>query len=726
MKKKVFNISGFDCPHCAVKTENHLSKHPDVEYARIDFAGNKLYITFKNGEWGVEKLSTVIKEVESDPLEISEATEKKKEDKLFTKPMWWKLFRVFFAITVTLICVFALGKEELSWVRFGLYVATILVIGYDIFWKVILNIKKRINPIDHNLLITIAAIGSLTLSIIGLTQHALHEYLLKVTDNYCVAMDDTMEAVMVMTLFQIGTIVETYASNKSKLAIASAVGLRVETAHLITPEGNITVKPEELNVNDKIIINAGELIPVDGFIYSGNGFIDTSSLTGEYVPVEAKEDEQVYAGCLLKEGSIKVVVTKNYANSSVNKILQLITNSNEKKSRADEFVARFAKWYTPAIVGLAILTFIIGALITQNWMTWVHTGLEILVIGCPCAIVLSVPLAYFAGIGLSSKHGIVVKGGNYLDELSRLSKVVTDKTGTLTKGTFTIVKVSTNNIDESEFLAYLYAIENLSNHPIGKAICHKAEKSKYAANVDDFIEKAGLGCSAKINGQMVLAGNATLLEQNNIQVPEVVDNGTIVYVAIDNKYKGFVLLNDEVKEEAKELINYLHKEKVEVVLLTGDHQKNAAAICDELGIDRCYSELLPGDKIDILEKEMADAKGNVAFIGDGVNDAPSIKRSDVGIAMGGIGSDMAVENADVVIMNDNPKKLYDGMRISRIVRHTAIFNIIFGLLVKFIVAVLAIIFPSWMYMMYVAVFADTGLTVVLVINSLLLLYRKVK
>lgn len=725
MKKKVFNISGFDCPHCAVKTENHLAKHPDVEYVRIDFAGNKLYITFKDKEWDVEQLRNIIKEVESDPLEISEVTEVKKDTKLFTKQMWWKLIRVLFAVTVTLICVFALGKEELSWVRFGLYVATILVIGYDIFFKVILNIKKRVNPIDHNLLITIAAIGSLTLSIIGLTQHGASEYLLKVTDNYFVAMDDTMEAVMVMTLFQIGTIVETYASNKSKFAIASAVGLRVEIAHLITPDGNITVKPEELSVNDKIIITAGELIPVDGFIYSGEGFIDISSLTGEYVPVEAKEDEQVYAGCLLKEGTIKVVVTKTYANSSVNKILELITNSNEKKSRADEFVARFAKWYTPGIVALAVLTFIIGGLITKSWMTWVHTGLEILVIGCPCAIVLSVPLAYFAGIGLSSKNGIVVKGGNYLDELSRLSKVVTDKTGTLTKGTFSIVKVSTNNIEESEFLDYLYAVEHLSNHPIGKAICHKAEKIKYSAKVDDFIEKAGLGCSAKVNERKVFAGNATLLEQNNINVPEVDEHGTIVHMAIDGQYAGYVLLNDEVKEEAKDLVNYLHKEKVEVVLLTGDHEKNARAICDELGVDRCYSELLPGDKIDILEKEMADSKGNVAFIGDGINDAPSIKRSDVGIAMGGIGSDMAVENADVVIMNDNPKKLCDGIRISRIVRHTAMFNIIFGLLVKFVVAVLAIVFPAWTYMMYVAVFADTGLTVVLVINSLLLLYRKI-
>ncbi len=726
MEKTIYHISGFDCASCAAKAEQHIAKQDDVEYAHLDFAGNRLYITFKKEPWSIEKLAAVIKEVESDPLEISKEIEKPQKIKLFNRRMWWQLIRVIIAIAVTLVCVFALGREELSWLRFGLYTATILLIGYDIFYKVILHIKNKANVLDHNLLILIAAIGSLTLSIIGLTQHEFSEYLLEINDNYFVALDDTMEAVLIMVLFQIGSIVESFASNKSKLAISKAVELRVEEAHLIEGDSVKVIKPELLKVNDKIIITAGELIPIDGVVYEGEGFVDTSSLTGEFVPVQVKDESEVYAGCLLKSGSIKVSVGKTYENSSVNKIINLITSGGEKKSRADEFVARFAKWYTPIIVGVAFLTFIIGALITRNWSLWIHTGLEILVIGCPCSIVISVPLAYFAGMGLASKHGLVIKGGNYLDELSRLEKVVTDKTGTLTKGSFQIVKVVTNDIHEEEFLEYLYAVESLSTHPIGKAICHDVETEKLAAQQKDFIEKAGLGCVSSYKGHKIIAGNIKLLKDNNVDVCPVMENGTIIYVAIDNKYAGYVVLDDQIKEETKQLINYLHKDNVEVVLLTGDHENNARYISQQLQIDRYYADLLPEDKTQILEKEMADAKKNVAFIGDGINDAPSIIRSDIGIAMGGIGSDIAVENADVVIMNDNPMKLYDGIKISKKTRNTAIFNIVFALVIKFAVAILAIIFPSWTYMMYVAVFADTGLTVLLVINSLLLLHRRIK
>ena len=728
MKKVIYNISGFDCANCASKAEQHIAKQEEVEYAHLDFAGNKLYITFKNESWDIDKLAAVIKEVESDPLDISIATDTpKKNTKLFTSKMWWQLIRVIISLVVTLICIFTLGKENLSWLRFSLYAATIVLIGYDIFYKVILHIKNRANILDNNLLILIATIGSLTLSIIGLTKGNFAEYLLKINDNYYLAFDESMEAVLVMVLFQIGSIVESVASNKSKMAITSAVELRVDTANLISEEGIKVVKPEELNVGDNIIVKAGELIPVDGTIYEGEGFVDTSSLTGEYVPIHAKENTLVFAGCLLKDGSIKVKVDKTYANSSVSKIINLITSGSEKKSRADEFVARFAKWYTPIIVGVAILTFIIGGFVTQNWSEWIHTALEILVIGCPCSIVISVPLAYFSGIGLASKYGIVIKGGNYLDELSRLSKVITDKTGTLTHGSFQIVKVEPINLNKEEFLDYLYAVESLSTHPIGKAICHDIEDiEKIAAEQEEFVERAGLGCYSIYKGHKIIVGNIKLLAENNINVEPVDETGTVVYLAIDNEYAGYVVLDDQVKEEAKELVNLLHKDKVEVVLLTGDHQNNAKAIADELGIDRYYAELLPEDKTTILEKEMENAKENVAFIGDGINDAPSIKRSDIGIAMGAIGSDIAVENADVVIMNDNPKKLYEGIKISKKTRNTAIFNIVFALVVKFAVAILAIVFPSWNYMMYIAVFADTGLTVLLVINSLLLLHRKVK
>ena len=725
MEKRIFNISGFDCAHCAAKAEQHISKQQEVEYAHLDFAGNKLYITFKNKPWDVEELSKVIKEVEEDPLDIS-IYEKgvKAETKLFTKKMWWQLIRIIFAFTITLVCIFLLGYSSLNWLRFVLYVVANIVIGYDIFYKLFLHIKNRTNIIDHYLLITLACVGSLTMAIIALVHN--EQRLIQVADNYYFALDDAMESVMVMTLFQVGSIVESVASNKSKNAISRAVSLRVNTANLIKDDEIIVVDPEELKVGDSIVVTAGEMIPVDGTIYEGDGFIDTSSLTGEYVPVHGKVGQEVYSGCLLKSGSLHIKVKRIYADSAVSKVLELINSGSEKKSRADEFIARFAKWYTPMVMVTSLLVFVIGGAISQDWFTWLHTGLEILVVGCPCAVVISVPLAYFSAIGLASKNGIVIKGANYLDELSRLGLLVTDKTGTITEGSFKITKIAPNGISEEELLNNLYAVECLSNHPIGKAICHDVDVNKLAKKQQDFQEIAGFGCKTRMDDKEIVAGNAKLMKQEAVEFESVNEAGTIIYCAVNGKYVGYVILNDTVKEETKELVSNLHKEKIEVLLLTGDHEENAKHICADLNIDRYHAELLPEDKAVILEKEMEKQTKKTAFVGDGINDAPSIKRSDIGIAMGGIGSDIAVENADIVIMNDDPSKIYDAIKISKIARNTSIFNIAFALFIKFAVAILAIIFPELRYMMYVAVIADTGLTVMLVINSLLLLYRKIK
>ncbi len=725
MEKKIFNISGFDCANCAAHAEKHIANHKDVEYAHLDFAGNKLYITFKGETWDVDKLASIIEEVEDDPLDISEyQKEIKKETILFNKKMWWQLIRVVFAFTVTLVCVFLLGNPNLSWLRFTLYAITNVVIGYDIFYKVFLHIKNRTNILDHYLLILLAAIGSISLAIISLVNN--EQELIKVAENYYFAFDHAMESVLVMALFQIGSIVESVASNKSKNAITSAVQLRVNKANLIKGEEIIVVEPEELSIGDNIIVKTGEMIPVDGVIYDGDGFIDTSSLTGEYVPIHAKEKQEVYSGCLLKSGTLYIKVKRIYKDSAVSKVLELITSGSEKKSRADEFIDRFAKWYTPAIMITAVLVFVIGGAISQNWLNYLHVGLEILVVGCPCSVVISVPLAYFSGIGLASKNGVVVKGANYLDELSRLGLLVTDKTGTLTEGSFKITKIVPNGISEEELLNNLYAVECLSTHPIGKAICHDVDTNKLKNQQKDFEEIAGFGCKTRMNDKLIIAGNAKLMKQEAVEFEVTNEVGTIIYCAINNQYVGYVILNDTIKEEVKELVSSLHKESIEVLLLTGDHEENAKQICADLGIDRYQAELVPEDKAVILEKEMENQKKAVAFVGDGINDAPSIKRSDIGIAMGGIGSDIAVENADIVIMNDDPNKITTAIKISKKTRNTAIFNIAFALFIKIAVATLAIIFPHWSYMMYVAVLADTGLTVLLVINSLLLLYRKIK
>ena len=715
--KKTYHISGFDCPNCAHKSEEHLSKHDEIESCHIDFSTNKMFVTYKNKPLTVEQIAKVIAQVESDPLDIKELEGKTEhKEKLFTKGMWFLLGRVLFAIIVILINLLVLEHfDPTGWIRFIVYTATTVLLTYDVTWRVILHIKNRRNIIDHNLLITIAVIGATALAVIYLLEEGGQEH----------GVHFAMEGMMVVGLFQVGQIVEKVATNRSKLAVMNAVQLRVEYANLEKDGQVIKVDPEELNIGDIVVIGAGEMIPVDGQVVEGSAYVDKSSLTGEFVPVLTDvNNQEVLAGCLVKSGLIKVQVSKKYEDSAVAKIIELISNSGEKKSKADEFIAKFAKWYTPAIVILSVLVLLIGGLITGLWRDYVVSGLEILVTGCPCAIVISVPLAYFAAIGLASKNGIVIKGTNYMDEINNLNKIVTDKTGTLTHGVFTIQKiVPADNVKEEELLDALYAAESLSNHPIGKAICHDVNVKEIAALQSDYKEVAGAGVQTIYKGEHIYAGNINFMHQTGVKVNKAEEQGTVVYCQKDGKYLGYIILNDEVKKEAYDMVRLLHKEKMEVVLLTGDKNENALALQKELGIDRVYSELTPEDKTLILEKEMTGNSKNVAFVGDGINDAPSIMRSDVGFAMGAIGSDIAVQNADVVIMNDNPSKVYESVKIARIARHTAIFNIVFALLVKAIVAILVII-PQISIPMVVPVIADTGLTVVLVLNSLFILYRR--
>ena len=719
VNKKTYHISGFDCPNCAHKSEEHLNKHDDIDNCHIDFSTNKMYITYQDRELSVEEIKAIIAEVESDPLDIHEVTSKKVEEapKLFTKSMWFLLARVVFAVIVMVLNMTVFHHiDETGWIRFAIYTFTTLLLVYDIFWRVLVHIRHMRNIIDHNLLISIAVIATTTLAIIYLIEGNVEK-----------GVDYAMEGMMVVGLFQVGQIIERIATNRSKLAVMNAIQLRVEYANLLKDGEVRKVDPEQLEINDNVVVSAGEMIPIDGEVIDGSAYVDKSSLTGEFVPVLADQDnKEVLAGCLVKSGSVTLRVKRKYEDSAVSKIIELISNSGEKKSKADEFIGKFAKWYTPIIVLLAVLVFAIGGAISTQWREWIIRGLEILVAGCPCAIVISVPLAYFAGIGLASKKGIVIKGTNYLDEINNINKVVTDKTGTLTHGVFTISKISAaEGISEQELLNALYAAESLSNHPIAKAICHEADVKALAAKQKEYQEIAGFGVKTTYEGQHISAGNIAFMKQAGLNIERADDNGTIIYCQKDGRYLGYVVLNDEVKKEAYQMVDLLHKEKMQVVLLTGDKEENALSLQKELNIDRVYSELTPEDKTVILEQEMMNNKGNVAFLGDGINDAPSIMRSDVGFAMGAIGSDIAVENADVVIMNDDPAKVYDAVKIARIARRVAIFNIVFALIVKatvFVLAILGIIGDKLM----IPIIADTGLTVVLVLNSLLILYRKIR
>ena len=723
VNKKTYHISGFDCPNCAHKSESHLNKHEKIDNCHIDFSTNKMYITFKDKELSVKEIKEIIAQVESDPLDIHEIGGKKEKEqapKLFTKSMWFLLARVVFAIVVMVLNMTVFHQfDETGWIRFGIYTFTTLLLSYDVMWRVLIHIRHMRNIIDHNLLITIAIIGATVLSILNINEgnieHGVHF---------------AMEGMMVIGLFQVGQIVEKVATNRSKAAVLSAIQLRVEYANLLKDGEVRKVDPEELEIDDNVVVGAGEMIPVDGEVIDGSAYIDKSSLTGEFVPVLADiNDNEVLAGCLVKSGLVTLKVKKKYEDSAVAKIIELISNSGEKKSKADEFIAKFAKWYTPIIVILSLLVLLIGGLITKDWRGYVVAGLEILVTGCPCAIVISVPLAYFAAIGLASKNGIVIKGTNYMDEINNLNKIITDKTGTLTQGIFKIQKVvPAEGVKQDELLESLYAAESLSTHPIAKAICHDVNIKEIAAQQSEYKEIAGAGVMTSYKGNYIYAGNYKFMGQTGINIEKAEEQGTVVYCQKEGKYLGYIVLNDEVKKEAYDMVRFLHQEKMEVVLLTGDKNENALALQKELGIDRVYSELTPEQKTLILEEEMKGNKCNVAFVGDGINDAPSIMRSDVGFAMGAIGSDIAVSNADVVIMNDNPAKVYESVKIARIARHTAIFNIVFALLIKAIVAILVIVLPiaiNTQVPMVVPVIADTGLTVVLVLNSLFILYRKV-
>ena len=727
MGKKVYHISGFDCPNCATKTENFLNKQEEVEYCHIDFSTNKMYMTFKEKELSNQQILALIAKVESDPIELHEAEGNFEQNKkIFTKDMWFILARVIFgvAVIVTLLLldhIFKIECDSTGWIRFGVYTLASIILTYDVTWRVAVHIKNRQNIIDHNLLITITVLGATALAIISILDGNVEK-----GPHYA------MEGTMVVALFQIGQIIEKVATNRSKAAIMSAIQLRVEYANLVENDQIIRVNPEQLNIGDIVAISAGEMIPIDGEVVEGSAYVDKSSLTGEFVPTLADVDnKEVLAGCLIKSGFIKVKVLKKYEDSAVAKIIELISTSGEKKSKADEFIGKFSRFYTPAIVILSILVFGILSLINMNtfstmWKLNMVRALEVLVTGCPCAIVISVPLAYFAGLGLASKNGIVIKGTNYLDEINNINKVVTDKTGTLTHGVFTIQKIVTaDGVNEEELMSALYAAECLSTHPIAKAICHDVDIKALAAKQRGFREIAGNGVMTDYENDEIYAGSALFMKKTGVEVERNAEQGTVVYCQKNSKYLGYVVLNDEVKKEAYQMVNLLHKEKMEVILLTGDKNENALALQQELNLDRVYSELTPEQKTLILEQEMAENKKNVAFVGDGINDAPSIIRSDVGFAMGAIGSDIAVQSADVIIMNDDPAKVYDTVKIARIARFIAVFNIVFALLIKFAVMLLVVLYKEEIPMM-IPVIADTGLTVVLVLNSLFILYRKIK
>ena len=603
---------------------------------------------------------------------------------------------VFYIIA---IIISKLGFQYSHWVSFAVFIVAYIIVGKDVLLKAFSNIKRG-KVFDENFLMTIATVGAI---IIG-------EY---------------PEAVGVMLFYMVGEFLQSLAVNKSRKSISDMMDIRPDYANLIKEDGSVeTVDPYDVEIGAKIQIKAGEIIPLDGIVVSGRAMLDTSALTGESVPRSVNVGDHVYSGSINKDGLLSLEVTKEFSESTASKILDLVENAAAKKSKTENFISKFASVYTPIVVFAALALAIIPPFIFPDtgFTTWIYRALTFLVVSCPCAFVIAIPLSFFSGIGASSKIGVLIKGSNYLELLSGAKTFVFDKTGTLTAGVFEVVKIYQNNVSDTELLENAALAEEYSSHPIAVSIKKAYEELKedgldgnLSERLSDLTEVAGQGISIKLDGETVLVGNDKLMTSNNIEFEKCDDFGTIVYVARNNVFLGTIVINDRIKESAKESLAALKNIGIQKnVMLTGDTKEVADIVAREVGLDYAYAQLLPQDKVDKLEEILAE-KNTLAYVGDGINDAPVLARADVGIAMGGIGSDAAIEAADVVIMDDNLDNMVRGIKVAKRTMSIAKQNIAFAIGVKVIFLLLAAIgFGT----MWEAVFADVGVTVLCIINAM--------
>lgn len=621
-----------------------------------------------------------------------------------TKKQKTVLYRIIAAaiIYIPLFVLEHMGKLEFQtpWpVKFLLFLVPYAIIGWDIIYKAIRNICHG-QVFDENFLMCIATFGAL-----GVGEYS--------------------EAVAVMLFYQVGELFQSYAVGKSRQSISEMMDICPEYAN-IEQEGQLAqVDPDDVGIGDVIVIKAGERIPLDGIVLSGNSFIDTSALTGESVPREVREGSEIISGCVNGSGLLKVQVTKEFDDSTVSKILELVENASSKKAKVENFITRFAKYYTPVVVCAAVLLAILPTLLFgQPFTEWLKRACIFLVISCPCALVISVPLGFFGGIGAASRHGVLVKGSNYLEILSEMKTIVFDKTGTLTRGEFAVNKVIVNEGNESEILELAALAEGYSDHPIAGALRAACQEELSMERVKDSEEIPGHGIRSVIDGEIVYAGNAKLMEREGIWYEPCDEAGTVVYVAKQNLFLGAIVIADTVKPEAKRAIRQLKNSGVrKTVMLTGDRREVGEAVAAELGIDQVYTELLPGDKVEKVEGLLAELgeKERLGFVGDGINDAPVLGRADIGIAMGSMGSDAAIEAADIVLMDDDIMKIPSVIRIAGQTMKIVKQNIVFALTVKALVLFLGAL---GMANMWEAVFADVGVSVIAILNSMRTLKTK--
>ena len=589
-----------------------------------------------------------------------------------------------------------------GWLRLALYLATYVVIGYDILRKAGRGILNG-RVFDENFLMAVATIGAFALAIYEKS-------------------GDYNEAIAVMLFYQIGELFQSYAVGKSRKNISALMDIRPDYANIEQDGHLVQVDPDEVSIGTVIVVQPGEKIPLDGIVVEGTSTLNTSALTGESLPRDAHEGDEVISGCINMTGVLKIRTTKVFGESTVSKILELVENSSSRKSRSEDFIAKFARIYTPVVcysaLALAVLPPVIrlaGGMDGQ-WEQWLYRALTFLVTSCPCALVVSIPLSFFAGIGGASKEGILIKGSNYLETLSQVKCVVFDKTGTLTRGVFEVTAVHHNEMDEAKLLEYAALAECASSHPISKSLQRAYGRPIDRSRVTDVQELSGHGVTAKVDGVSVAAGNSKLMEQLGISYLDCRSVGTIIHMAVDGRYAGHIVISDVVKPHAKDSIAALHRAGVEkTVMLTGDVKKVADAVASELGVDEVHSDLLPADKVGKVEELLRQQHGKLAFVGDGINDAPVLGRADIGIAMGAMGSDAAIEAADIVLMDDEPMQIAKAIRISRKCIGIVYQNIVFALVVKFACLVLVAV---GLADMWAAIFADVGVMVLAVLNAI--------
>ena len=602
-----------------------------------------------------------------------------------------RLWRIIIGAAVLAAAVLLSLNNE--WLQIALFIISYIIVGGDVVKRAVKNIFKG-QVFNENFLMSIATIGAFFIG----------EY---------------PEGVAVMLFYQVGELFQSYAVGKSRKSIASLMDIRPDYANVKKGDELVKVDPDEVQIGDIIVIKAGEKIPLDGKVIEGSSMIDTSALTGESVPREVEVGSDILSGCININGVITAEVTKEFGESTVSKILDLVENASSKKSNSEQFITKFARYYTPVVVIIAVFLAIIPPLVIDGatFSDWIYRALAFLVVSCPCALVISIPLSFFGGIGGASKKGVLVKGSNYLEALAETEIVVFDKTGTLTKGVFNVQEIHPEGVSKEELLELTAHAESYSNHPISLSLKRAYSKEIDNGRISDVEEISGHGVIATVDGKKVMVGNIKLMKMMDIPYFKGELIGTIVHVAVNNKYIGYIVIADEVKEDSAQAIKELKAANIkQTVMLTGDNKSIGSKVAKELGLDKVYAELLPADKVEKLEElfSQKSKKGKLAFVGDGINDAPVLARADIGIAMGGLGSDAAIEAADVVIMTDEPSKIATTMKISKKTLKIAHQNIVFAIGIKIIVLILS---AFGITTMWAAIFADVGVTIIAVLNA---------